>query len=265
MLSKPTNIREAGVNHSTLIGAQIPELVSRIAAVANDQNFHSKTVHQIKQEYGITMSSGEAHRWRKYRNQVNILKKKDKLQLQKAERDAKKEKISFLLLTLSNKQLCKKIIHLERAHRNQGLRGKNIRPQLVRALALHTTEEIEQIVVQIQSFTDKQKASAHYAIDTIIGIRNALKINQRNTVLISHFTDDDLRNEFSELYNSKATKDWPPMFEKTLMGKLAALGEKKSVKEFRHRVKRLRTSKEFTKEIKDSVLECINLYIASKN
>lgn len=252
----------------------IDRLIQEIALKATDNNFHKKTPSEIERVLNRKLMSTEKRAWSKHRQEF-IRNEKKQIQItenekRKNEALRKKELLTFGLLGHTNKKLCEKITALEIAHTQKVLhedgtwrekRGHDSTRQLIRALALHTDEEINQILLQIQTFTPEQRVRAQEAITTIEDYYNAIKILERSKFLLTQLSDTDLRDEIVSVFAAVRKFKWDNFLQGFLGYRLDDISDKQAIRQLQKRIASLTLTKQFTEEMREQIVAFINSYL----
>ncbi|MBP7842589.1 hypothetical protein KA017_01155 [Candidatus Woesebacteria bacterium] len=254
----------------------IDRLIQEVALKATDNNFHRKTPSEIERVLNRKLTSTEKRAWSKHRQEF-IRNEKKQIQISENEKRKnealrKKELLTFGLLGHTNEKLCEKIIALEIAHTQKALqedgtwrekKGRDSTRQLIRALALHTNEHINQIILQIQTFTPEQKKRAQAAIVTIEDYYNGIKTLERSKFLLTQLSDTDLRDEIISIFVAGAKYKWDNFLQGFLGHKLDDLGSSQIVMQLQKRIAGLSLSHAFTEEMREEVVQYINKYLTT--
>ncbi len=180
--------------------------------------------------------------------------------------------MTFGLVGHTNTKACEKIIALEIAHTQKVLqedgtwrekKGRDSTRQLIRALALHTNAQIEQILIQIQTFTPEQVNQSRDAIATIVDYNDGIKSIERSKFLLTQLTDSDLRDEIISVFAAGERYKWDNFLNGFLGHKLDDLGSPQTVMQLQNRVAGLSLTHAFTDEMRQKVVNYINEYLAT--
>lgn len=250
------------------LSPEIQELILKLAQVEvdQDQNIFTMTVAELKDRYCIIMTKRQ-NTWFRGKRQLHARERKKSAEDAKvAQKKREAERKIYSLVGLTGMDLINRLIELEYANRKEGLRGRASINQLMIALNNHTPGELDRIIIEIKKFIRECLSSDEYsraedAIKRVISHRDVLKINERDQFPLTELNDDQLRDEFSQLYNSSFRQNWMPLFEKILEPKLQALGDKPTILAFKKRLSILATSEEFTQQIKQYTLDVIDNYL----
>lgn len=255
----------------------IDTLILTVAQATQDSDFHERTPSQIEKILNRALNRSEERAWSKHRQEYLRNKKsltiKQENERKRIEAIRKKELLTLGLLGHSNKKLCKKIKALEIAHTKKEQladgswrekRGKDSTRQLVRALALHTEEQLQQLILQIETFTPQQMAQASNAINTIADYYNGIRAVERNKFLITQLTDNDLRAELISVFEAGKRSNWDNFMHGFLSYKLDDLGNPETVKQIQKRIAELSLTNAFTADMRQKVVEYIDTYLAPK-
>lgn len=252
----------------------IDRLIQEIALKVSDNDFHNKTPSEIEKILGRKLKRAEKKAWIEHRQKF-IRNKKRQIQITENEQrrsDAlrKKKLLTFRLVGHTNTKLCEIIIALEIAHTQKvqdedgtwrEKKGRDSTPQLIRALALHTSQEIRKLILQIDTFTPQQKKTADTAIRTIVKYYEGIKTLERSKSLLTQLSDADLIDEIVSVFAACAQGD--NFLQWFFRPSLEALGDSQTVELIQKRIANLELSDAFTEEMRQKVVNYIIEYLAT--
>lgn len=242
--------------------AVLKRLLSEIKSHTLYEERHTQTCVEIEVIIGRNLTKIENEVWSAYRQKncrtIRNAQKASMVAEEKAEKRRIEELKIFSLLGLKNEELCLKIIRLETQHENNNgpspKRGKAATKQLPRALALHTEAQIEQISVQIDTFTPEQKHRAESAIFTIKQILTVLKLRRYEELGILHLSDSELKEYFYCMLDPRLA----PMHQLiSIKYRIDEIPNFMKLKTFLDRIKSLAATDSFTIEMKQNIIATI--------